>query len=110
MHAFVYMICKSRGKCFPRFNNRYVNLYITFIKLAVFMAFLTSENDIICTVTLHRLPQIWRVIVRYKVQKELCPFLNGMFSLRKTPFDCCIAHHHRSQFSCKAIEIALSLV
>ena len=49
-------------------------------------AFLTSENDVICTVTLRHLSELRRVMVRCNVRKELFPRLKGIFSLGKTPF------------------------
>ena len=50
-----------------------MSLYITFIQLAVLLAFLTPENDLICTVTERLLSKFWLVLERYNVQKELFP-------------------------------------
>ena len=63
-------------------------LYITFIKFAV-SPFLTSENDVICTITLRHLSQFWRMTVgalyHYIARKELFSSLKGIFSLGKMP-------------------------
>ena len=66
---------------------------ITFIKFGRFCLFLTSENSVICTVTLRHLSQFWRVMGvitlarhgRYNVRKELFLRLKGIFSLGKIP-------------------------
>ena len=83
MHEFVYMVCKYRGKHVPYFKlKKNIDLYNTFIKLAD-LRFGTSENDVICTVTLRHLSLLWRVMVHYNVQQELCPRLKGIFFSKK---------------------------
>ena len=44
------------------------------------------ENDVICTVRLRHLSQLWHVMMRYHVGKELFPHLKEIFSLREIPF------------------------
>ena len=56
------------------------------IYIWTFWAFLTSENDVTCTVTLRRLTLFWRIIVRYNIQKELFSRVKGIFSLGKVSF------------------------
>ena len=51
-----------------------------------FWAFLTSENDVICIVTLRHLSQFLRVMVRYNVRKELFPLLKEDFPWGKYQF------------------------
>ena len=51
------------------------------IFVIVFSAFLTSENDVVCTLTLRHLSKFWRVWMRYHVRKELFPRLKGTVSL-----------------------------
>ena len=58
----MHIICRSRASSSRILNYRYINLYIKFVKLAVF-TFLTSENDVICTVTLHHLSRLWCAVV-----------------------------------------------
>ena len=45
-----------------------------------------SENDIICTVTLHNWSQFWRVMVHFDVRKVLFPHPKEIFTLGKIPF------------------------
>ena len=65
-------------------------LYMTFINwlffFFFFLAFLTSENDINCIVTLRHLSPFRHVMVRYNVRKELFPRLKRIFSLEKISF------------------------
>ena len=53
-------------------------MYILHLLSQPLLAFLTSENDVTCAVTLRYLSQIWYVMVRYNVRKELFPRLKGV--------------------------------
>ena len=72
----------------PTFETKGTSMCIYYINLLnwPFLAFLTSENDVICTVMLQHLSQFGCVMVRYNVQKELFPRLKGIFSQAKIPF------------------------
>ena len=45
------------------FKTKYISIYILHLLNWLVLAFLTSENDVICTVTLHRLFQFWCIMV-----------------------------------------------
>ena len=80
-----YMNCKSRGKYFPYFKLK-IDLYIIFIFFFFFFAFLTSENDVICTVTLRHLCQLWCVLVGYELslsESNIFPSENTVVFLKK---------------------------
>ena len=83
MHEFVYMTCTPLGKYFPYFKLKIHHFYILNLLNWSFLAFLKSENGVICTVTLRHLSPFWRVMVRYKVRKDFC--LKGIFTLGKIP-------------------------
>ena len=54
---------------FAVFQTKHTLIYIHVLHLFDWplLAFLTSENDVICTVALHHLSQIWLVIVHYNI-------------------------------------------
>ena len=64
---------------FPVFSSKDILTYILHLLNWPFLAFLTSENDVVLTVTLHHLFQFWRAMVRYYVRKELFARLKGIF-------------------------------
>ena len=71
---------------FPIFYTKDTFIYILHSLNWPFLAFLTSENDVICTVTLYHLSQFWRIMVHYNIRKELFPHLKAIFSLGKKHF------------------------
>ena len=71
---------------FPIFLTKDTVIYILSLLKCLFWAFLMSEKDLICTVTLCHLSQFWRAMVHYNVLKELFPPMKGIFSLGKIPF------------------------
>ena len=70
MHKFIYMLCKSRGKYFLYFKLKDTLIYILHLLNWPFLAFLTSENDIIYSVTLCHSSQLWHIMVHYNVQRN----------------------------------------
>ena len=83
MHEFVNMICKSLGNYFQYFKQKIHQLIHNTYLNWPFLAFLTSENDVNCTVTLRHLSRFWLVMVRVNVRKELFPSLKGIFPQEK---------------------------
>ena len=67
MHEFVYMICKFR-EIFPIFQTKDTLIYILHSFNWPLLAFLISENDLICIVMLRHLSQFWNVMVCYNVR------------------------------------------
>ena len=71
MHDFVYMICKY----FPYFKLKIHYCIYKIYYISRFLALLTSEYQVICTVMLRHLSQFRRLMVRYNVPKDFFPRL-----------------------------------